>query len=169
LLKYIIVHSAILDAKLIAESSRLLNFKKVIEEDPENLKSHFALASIYDRLGNEKGVIEELETICNLSPDKKIICYNLASLYQMNGDYNHAIETLLKILDVDPADFNAYVNLGILYLRTGQPKQALSHFGQAQNLDDGRKELLFYIGLSHEALGAYDKAIESYENALTFF
>ena len=59
----------------------------------------------------------------------------------MNGDYNHEIETLLKILDVDPADFNAYVNLGILYLRTGRPKEALSHFKQAQNLDSGHKRV----------------------------
>lgn len=66
--------------------------------------------------------------------------------------------------DTDP--FEQQMEFGASMARRGLWKEALFRFQQADRIQPGNPHVLNNIAVSYEALGLFDKALESYQKAL---
>jgi tetratricopeptide (TPR) repeat protein len=72
---------------------------------------------------------------------------------------------LITAITVDPRSEEAHFYLGALFYEQNDFKPAISPLQAAQKLSPNSPLPLFYLAMTHEALGDHDKALELYQQA----
>lgn len=71
--------------------SRLETLKKIVEDEPMDEFSRYALALEYISVGEKEKALEEFNNLLSRSPEYLPLYYQLGKLYEDNGDSNKAI------------------------------------------------------------------------------
>ena len=79
-------------------------------------------------------------------------------------EYPQALTALKNALGEDTDNPEIHRDLGIAYYETGELDQALVELTTAKQDLEKDSLVIFYLGLTYEKLGKYDKAIEEYSN-----
>ena len=94
-------------------------YLKVLEVDPEDLKSIDALINLYlglSRWEDLLGVYSKKADLVIDMDEKKLIFYQVGAVYERElGDVPKAIDTYQKVLELDPDDLTALGRLDVLY------------------------------------------------------
>jgi len=146
--------------------------------------AHYALASVYRKLGEAARAEEQLSLYeadklsvppledptraeiasLDLSPNSRL---RRAAALERTGEMQAAIVETKKALEIDPADVQAHINLIILYGRLGRVEQSEAEFKRAVALNPNRADAYYNYGVllveAHripEAEQAFRRAIE---------
>jgi len=93
--------------------------------------------------------------------------YELVSAIKMkNGKYNECVEAADKALNIQSALTDARKTKGICLYRLGKYSEAIATLQELMQKVPNSAEGMYYIGLSYDAMNEYDKAEESYKNAM---
>ncbi len=120
----------------------------------------YDLLEVYESAGKRDKVISVLKRIIEKHPDDVETRLRLASTLEKREKLKEAIreyERLLKRLK--KADMAAiYKTLGYLYTKTKQPKQAISNYLKASQLDKGDANLYYNLSYLYEEIGQKENA-----------
>jgi len=137
--------------------------EKALQIDPQLIRAHLNLISIYGRVGQFKKAEEHYRAAVRLDPNSYESHYDYGVLLEAQGKYQEAEEAFRKVLEISPSHAEAQNNLGDLLQRQGKLAEATEEFRRAienrpnfpqahfnlgrilvnqQNYDEGIPELL---------------------------
>ena len=124
-------------------------YKKIIENNPEDLNSYLRLGYIYE----------------------------VRSIVPFVNDYDKALEYYLKALDLATSSFPAgstgiiiYLNvrIGYVYFEKKKYSQAIEYLESAIKMSPQNVEVAYYLGLSYDKIGEIEKAREFHSRVIEF-
>ena len=154
-------------------------YKRAIELTPDDYYPHFALGQVYATLRRHEDAIPaltqaaELATTSHAAPlDELIALYKtLGRAYFSRDRIEEAVSAWSKIAEIDPQNIFARVELADLFREQELYTQAIEQHEAIIRLeqDDPYRVCLSYrvIGKIQEEKGDYQKAIQSYDAAIT--
>ena len=140
--------------------------KKTIKKYPEYVILYNILGTAYQRINNHKLAKDIFVKALKMHSDNIPVMNNLANTYKALGEYGLAENLLLKIIKNKPNYINAYVNYGNLKRDTNELNKALELYNNALDLDKKIPLIYYAIGLAHQGLGEFDKAVSFAKQAL---
>ncbi len=126
-------------------------YKKIIENNPEDLNSYLRLGYIYE----------------------------VRSIVPFVNDYDKALEYYLKALDLTTSSslvgntgtgIFIYLNtrIGYIYFEKKNYSQAIEYLGMAEKVSHQNVEVAYYLGLSYDKIGEIEKAREFLSRVIEF-
>jgi len=144
-------------------------FQEAIKRSPENIDIHQRYQDVvYAKLDN---VIADLNKLSQKDPHKYSLYYLLGKSYFQKNELNSAISFLQMSLKDALKERGSHKLLGFSYKEVGRFDLAVEQFDKAfyntdENNIEEQKKILLYTGLSYEAMGEKEKAIEKYEEIM---
>ena len=83
-------------------------YEKVVNADPNNIKSLNDLANIYSKLNETQKAISYYEKAIAIDPNHASIHSNLGSLYNKLGDNQNSLNCFKKVIELDPKNFTVH-------------------------------------------------------------
>ena len=154
-------------------------YKRAIELTPNDYYPHFALGQVYATLRRHQDAIAVLKQAAELSSESNAASLDeLIALYKALGrayfSRDHVEEAILawgKIAEIDPQNIFARIQLADLFREQELYTKAIEQHEVIIRLkkDDPYRVCLSHreIGKIHEEKGDYQKAIQSYDAAIT--
>ncbi len=165
--------------RLGKETDAIRTYQRAVELKPENYYPHFALGKFYSSLRNNEEAIQALTTASKLSeqaqnvpPEELTEIYKaLGHAYFQRDKVDEAIQAWKKITELDPDDIFARIEIADLFIEQELFSQAITQYDAIIQLkkDDAYRVCLSHreIGNIHEARGDFQKAIKSFDTALS--
>ncbi|RKU12664.1 hypothetical protein C6501_10760 [Candidatus Poribacteria bacterium] len=165
--------------RLGKDKEALTAYQRGVELAPNNYYAYFALGQLYVTLRQHEDAIRELakavtfsEQSQSVSPEELTEIYKtLGHAYFSRDKLDDAIKAWKKISELDPQNVFARIELADLFREKELYPQAIA---QHQAIIDTKKDdpyrrclSLREIGKIHEDTGAYQKAREHYDKALS--
>ncbi len=92
---------------------------------------------------------------------------NRGIIHNRNGALTAAVDDFNAALDIDDGSAEAYLNRGNSWYRAAKYNDALTDYNYALELAVNKPWAAWYnIGLTHDAMGDSEKALEAYRTAL---
>jgi tetratricopeptide (TPR) repeat protein len=110
-------------------------YKKCIEQYPEYLEAHFALAEIYAEKMDWEKAEEEYMYALRIKPQFAEAHLGLADIYTQKGLLNEAIFSYKEALRIKPNLLAAHNNLGFVYIQLNRYPEAVSEFEAVLRID----------------------------------
>ena len=147
------------------------SLQTAIEVNPERYDAYIELGLLYGATRSDMA-LEYYRTAKALRPQSVEALYNEAMYLQEHTDpqnWQRALQNYDRILMLDPQNASAAFNKGYVHMINlaafdsaafwfSKAIEVLPHFHQAH----------YNLGLALEGLGAYDDALQAYDNALSF-
>lgn len=164
---------------LIRQAELLINFgdsdngakilRKILDNNPGNIKANLILANMYLKLRLYSIAIEHVQNV--LKKNRKQIHARIILGKSLIGQekYNDAIEIIESLLDQLPDNLELRLQLAAAYHQTGNKSEAIALCKKA--IAQFPHSILPVVSLSnfYREYGNYDEAISSYRNALNNF
>jgi tetratricopeptide (TPR) repeat protein len=156
-------------------------YELVLQREPENqtalkglLQARLQLLSL--KQGDIQGVIEPLEKLAKLNPDRTEYGVLLAQAKQQIGDKEGAAQAYRSILDTKPGDLKALQGMVALLVDQQRPEAAigllqetLSNAAQANTIQSGSVDTVavqVLLGTVQASQKRYSQAISVYDQAI---
>lgn len=123
------------------EQEAIAQYKLAIEKDKEQLQPYLALAALYNKQGNTKGIIETYKEAVDYRPLDEALKMSLAQVYLSNkdsngkGQYKEANEVLKSLVSVNNANAFAHYYLGLTYILLDNKAKAEDELAILNNLN----------------------------------
>ncbi len=153
--------------------------EKVVQFDPfYNIGSRFKiLGDYYYSKGNCKKAVEYYENYLSMAGgDLQEIAAPYAKCLYEEGRYTDVLEVINaadpKFAERDWIYGNSLFQIGKMFYESEIYDSAIVYFKRVLDFDKPytiMDDALFYLGLSYEQLGEFDKAIETYEKLIVFY
>ncbi len=124
-------------------------------------------AQQFERTGNPKKAIEQLNAALAIYPQFTLAMSQLGSLYLKTGEMEKASEALTKLVQLTPGDISAQQNLGIALFNQKKVQEAEAPLREAIKLNDKLPTAHYYLGLVLVNLKAYADAEKELELAIS--
>lgn len=111
--------------------------------------------------------LREFEKVIELEPNHKAAYGRMGEILKNQGKLPQAMEMFNKQIEIYP-DLMAYINRGTLNRFFQKYKSALEDFEEAIKLDPENSFCYSRVGLIYEHHREFDKALESFDNALNY-
>lgn len=140
--------------------------KKAIALKPDDWRWHNQLALLYNRRGDFKRAVDQLELVVRQTPNNATGLLNLGALYIQEERFDEARSALQKSIALRPT-FSAYLTLGNIEESQGRYKQAADAAAQATALNPG-----YFIGwgnlaAAYSLAGDREKSLSAYKRAIS--
>ncbi len=112
-----------------------LELKLSLQDNPQDGKSHYLLASLLGREGDLDQAIVGFEQAATLEPNNADARYNLGTAMLWRSEPVAAARLLEDALTIDPDHVPTYNNLGKAYLQAGIPELAVACYAEALRRD----------------------------------
>ncbi|MDD5775558.1 MAG: tetratricopeptide repeat protein, partial [Candidatus Omnitrophica bacterium] len=170
-----------------AYESAIESFMRVLKPDPASVEGYAMLADAYEALDKKDEAIDAVRKLVELKPDDAGGYNRLAHLYAARGIRDAARTAFEKAIELDPLSHDSYAGLGMLDAEENDYGNAIEMIEQAvQSMAHNRPYLtealhnfqlalklspnaqgFSRVGALYFQMGAYDKAIDAYEQALS--
>ena len=107
------------------------NHEEALAIDPQQIRAHINLISIYGRLSQFAKGEEHYRAAVRMDPNSVESHYNFSVLLINQGRFVEAEEPLRKVLQIDPQHAEAHNNLGDVLQRQGKLEEAVAEFRSA--------------------------------------
>ncbi len=162
------------------------NANEITSQGGMSVEDHLNLAVFYHEQNQTGKALQEARAAYELNPNHEKVLEHIAALTMENGEYQEALRYLqpLRELQINQyeqalssSDYNkitamkqslltVYSHLGEAYFQLRQFSQAIHHFEQAVELDNGQPDLLYNLGFCYGITGQYERSIETLERLL---
>ncbi len=149
-------------------------YMKILEIDPEDLRSIDSLVNLYLGLGRWEDLLGVYQKKVDLVLDideKKLIYYQVGAVHERElSDVARAIDTYQKVLELDPDDLTALGRLDVLYQTAENWQELLSILQHEAELTQDPAEAVSFqyriAELYEKHLGDVERAVELYRDIL---
>jgi tetratricopeptide (TPR) repeat protein len=124
------------------------------------------LAEVYDADGHYENAIPAMRLAVQKDPQNEIYHFRYGLLLTDSHAPAAGILRLQEALKQFPTSARLWLALGIAQLTYGQNAEAENSFKQSLAFDAKLVPALAYLGMTYSERGAYDKAIDFYEQAI---
>ena len=141
----------------------IVEFKKLLEINPNNSAAHYNLGITYRKSGQFENAIDSYKKALQINPRDEDAWIALGVAYSFLRKHQDAISCYLKALEICPDDALAYYNLGLRYYALRQNKKAKESFLKAKELyqKEGDKEQLVKVEKYLNKLFNAEKTLEA--------
>lgn len=143
----------------------IVQFTKLIDEDPENTKAYVARAEAYEKIGNKKDAANDYKRATTFDSKDKEILYNAGRLYYDLGQYKDAIPMLEKLTSLDKKNTRAYKYKMDSYIALEQYEKALKESNLLIELQQTAQNYSSR-GFIQDKLGNYNLSETDYRNSI---
>jgi tetratricopeptide (TPR) repeat protein len=145
----------------------LSDIDHALDLEPENPAALLLRARINQQAGDADTALADVETVLESAPDLPAALELRGLMAAERGDYAAAIRDFRRLASKNPDDVAIIGQLGILYLADKKPKEAITRFTRALELDEknfpcrrGRSDAAISMGDHDAALADLEKALE---------
>jgi len=96
-------------------SESIERYTQALASDPDLMKAHLNLISLYTRTGNLEQAERHYRRLMSLNPNVANAHYNYAALKNQMGEGTESEAALLRALEISPAHYDARFSLAALY------------------------------------------------------
>jgi tetratricopeptide (TPR) repeat protein len=129
------------EADLGRNEEAIDHLKKAIKLAPRRPMSHYYLALIYLKIGDEKNAIKEFREELKVTDQmNELVWYELAKIYWKNKKYEDAEKAFQFTLKRAPTMADVHIDLGKMYLEWGKPDKAKAEFLEAVRYEPDNEE-----------------------------
>lgn len=118
-------------------------FKKELENDPQNSQAMIYLGDTYTRQGNFADAKTVLEAAAKYQPKFPLIHLDLGIADMETGENNAAISELKEAVGLEPDNVTAHFRLATLYRKLGRRDEAKVEFAKASSLNKKTDDSLY--------------------------
>ncbi len=145
-------------------------YLKILEIDPEDLRSIDALVNLYLGLSRWEellGVYSRKADLVIDTEEKKLIFYQVGAVHERElHDVSRAIDTYQRVLELDPDDLTALGRLDVLYQTAENWQELLSVLTHEAELTADPNEAVSY---QYRIAELYEKHLEDVERAVELY
>ena len=91
------------------DKAAIVQFKKVVESDPQHHDAYFQMGVSYGELGQYENALSQINKAIELNPDKAVFYYGRARVYLLSGDKEKAVEDFEKAAEMGSRDASNYL------------------------------------------------------------
>lgn len=135
--------------------------EKAINASPDSAEAHHGMAMAAEAMRDYPRMVKELAKVARLADQKSSAEYQAARLRRQEE-----IRLLTNQVKEQKDSPEPYFKLGILYKETGYWQDAVDMFNKVAGLRTVA-DAYFWLGVNAEAVGARDRAITMYRQAIT--
>jgi len=148
-------------------SQAIDRYREIIKNEPNHYKAFFALAALYDRLGDKSQAQIYYQKTIALNDRYVPALNNLAYLYaENNGNKKEALSIALKAYGLAPGQPDVMDTLGFTLLKNNQPAEAAKILENASKMLNDNPTIKYHLALAFVELKQNDKAIAVLDEAL---
>jgi tetratricopeptide (TPR) repeat protein len=156
------------------QDKAVLVYQKILETDPEDVRSIDALINLYLRMEQWEKLLEvqgkRVELVSD-ADEKKAIYYQMGSVFERElSDVHRAIDVYQRVLELDPDDLTALGRLDVLYQAAGSWNELLGILSHEAELTADPAEAVSYqyriAELYEKRLNDVARAVELYREIL---
>ncbi len=142
-------------------------FKKVIALNPASSQGHYNLGMVFNKRGDEEQAFIHINKALDLSPDNQDALFFLMHYYEKHRSSEELVEVYNRLVNM-PIEGKAVIHskLALIYDMAGDYKLALREFKNAVSNDHENAEYYNNIGVLYAKLRFFDKARQSWQQAL---
>jgi len=144
----------------------ITELKTALTLDPTNARIYAALAEVYEADGHYENAIPAMRLAVQRDPQNEIYHFRYGLLLTDSHAPGAGIVRLQEALKQFPSSARLWLALGIAQLTYGQNAEAENSFKQSLGLDAKLVPALAYLGMTYSERGAYEKAIDFYQQAI---
>ena len=141
-------------------------FKKLLEEDGQNVLVHFYLAVCYYRSRRLDEAVKALDATLMTASDYPPAEELLGTIWLLKKDYVRARRQFAHLAAIAPENYGAHYNLGILAMREGRMEKAERELQAAARADSGSAQAHAALGSLYRAQGDLNRARDEFRQAL---
>ena len=140
-----------------------------VKKFPEQAQLHFFLGTISDRLGDKKGVIDNMKIVIKIDPNHVQGLNYLAYTYSEMGQQLEEAETLAKrALALEPKDAYVMDTYGWILFKKGDTPGSIKILESAYHSQPTEAVILDHLGDAYMKGQFSDRAKDMYERAIQF-
>ncbi|WP_151669216.1 tetratricopeptide repeat protein [Nitrincola schmidtii] len=143
-----------------------LQFRNVLQIDPDNVDAHRYLAEIAERQENWEELYARLMRVERLAPDDLDNKLRLARLLIVVGESQNAANKADEILEVEPENAQAILVKATVALQQGDPQAAMTEGMRSLMIDDQSTDTLIVLAGAHRMMGENERAMALVDEAL---
>ena len=144
----------------------ITELKTALTLDPTNARIYAALAEVYEADGHYESAIPAMRLAVQRDPQNEIYHFRYGLLLTDSHAPAAGILRLQEALKQFPNSARIWLALGIAQLTYGQNPEAENSFKQSLAFDAKLVPALAYLGMTYSERGAYEKAIDFYQQAI---
>lgn len=137
-----------------------------LSHNPNFIEAHRRLLWIFERQGDDEGMMRHALILNKASPDNPRYTLVLATLYMKQHDLSKSERYFRRTIQLAPSISESYKGLGHIAVEHRQYERAARFFKKALDLNQNDASTLNSLGLAYINIGEYDKGIEKYRMAL---
>ena len=143
----------------------IVQFTKLIDEDPENAKAYVARAEAYEKTGNKKDAASDYKRATTFEAKDEAIFYNAGRLYYELEQYEEAIPMLEKVTTLDKKNIQGFKYKMESYIALEQYEKALKESNSLIELQENAKNYASR-GFINDKLENYNQSETDYRNSI---
>jgi tetratricopeptide (TPR) repeat protein len=145
----------------------VVEFEKALPLLPDNMQLKQVASQAYYKAGDLKKAIGLLEIVTAADASNMGVALLLTNLYLENGQLDEAKARLAGMPGDAITDPTVYVNIGILFLNKENPKEAVTYFSKAVDMDMTQPVSFYYRGLANLQLKKMKEAKADFEKVIS--
>lgn len=148
-----------------------------VEQNPDDPDRRLELALLYSEAGSHREAIAQLETALELNESHQGALVALGDVYRVLGRYDEAVGPYTKVVELNEDNpmrgvsrqlEGVYYYLGVAYFNLERPEDAIRSLEEALIMDRTDADAWHMLGSTYRHLGEFEKAIESFAQAVRF-
>jgi tetratricopeptide (TPR) repeat protein len=140
----------------------IAEFEKIIALQPKSVEDRMVLGQLYTVKHEPKKAEDQFKTAQAIEPDSEEVVLNLARLYAESGDIAHAAK-VIEAVPVNDRSPKMEAALGAAYDQLKQPKDAISAYQRAADMDPGDAHTLEALGQALLGNNQLDEALKQFK------
>jgi len=141
-------------------------WRKAVEQDPEDSKAHYNLALSLDRLGKTNEALQEYQRSLDINPQNDSAYMNMGTDMTAMGRIDEAIGMFNQAISINPRNAKAESNLGAALLQKGQIEEAIEHCRKALEIDPDYADAYGTLGWVMARKGDLDAGVQNLQKAV---
>jgi tetratricopeptide (TPR) repeat protein len=134
--------------------------------DPDQPRTRFALALLYQGTGRADGAIDELRRVIQQQPSNDDAHRLLGDILADHGEWDEAIAELRRAVAARPDFWGNHASLGYAYMKTGRHREATEAYATITRLQPDNSRGFQMLGTAYQNLGDNRRALENYQRAI---
>jgi len=137
-------------------------FQKIVALQPTSVEDHMVLGQLYTVKHQPEKAEAEFKTAQSIEPESEEVVLNLSRLYAESGDLQHAVKAIQDVPE-DGRTPKMEFTLGALYDQLKQPKDAISAYKRAQDLEPGDLQTIDALAQALQNNDQLEEALKAYK------